>query len=775
MTIFKKWKRPVGVLVALSLLAGLLVAVPGSAQSTDPEPSYPASFEACPEDVIPGADFVDVPSRHDNAGDIDCIAYYGITKGTSATTYSPDAPVIREHMALFLVRLARLVGIDVPSAGNTPFTDISDLDAASREAISQIYQLGITIGATATTYAPARNVNRGEMALFLQRLMDLMDPVADGRTAFGYTPDDVDRNDENFDILSPFRDLDNVTHSVNDAVTHLYELGVASGLSSRIYGPNTDMSRSAMAEFMAAILDHSNLRPQGVMVQVTPTQGREDFEITVMISVRSDTFAPSANRVVDWFYTDDPDGGLERNGTCDDAVILGQGDCVWDDDDDTTGRDDGNLFVDFDATPGETMTVYAWIGRRNGAVFDDDTVVFSKAQATSEKDADSLFVTHDVPVNAARVGGDGAYIVDLDRRSSVEFTIELRDENGVRLEREGVEIDIEVESREIRLDADETTSGNEPTPDIDLVLIGRDSTDDSVVTTDRRGRAVFELDGPSRNERRDTVTIDSDCCPSERIEIAWSESDSILVSAKPDFKLYQQRSGTKIEFTVEYDLFDQYGEPLRGTSDRYTGRTGTDLTAKLDYTLYKAPRPTGQGTEYVLAASSLTAEEDETMTISRRSLTYDVDITIPVAEQTGNDFLVVVEPKIFSDRGTSAGTDDTLDPGEIRYVASEKIVVWIVRDANDENEFEQLKDRTLGGSIPAGVTLDAVELYAPDRKFRTFFTLWSYGSADRLQIAGGGDDVSIAKFEEEWRDRVNGMEDIDVLIYGSGFSYILIR
>lgn len=772
MTIFKKWKRPVGVLVALSLLAGLLVAVPGSAQSTDPEPSYPASFEACPEDVIPGADFVDVPSRHDNAGDIDCIAYYGITKGTSATTYSPDAPVIREHMALFLVRLARLVGIDVPSAGNTPFTDISDLGRSSREAISQIYQLGITIGATATTYAPARNVNRGEMALFLQRLMDLMDPVADGRTAFGYTPDDVDRNNENFDILSPFRDLDNVTHSVNDAVTHLYELGVASGLSSRIYGPNTDMSRSAMAEFMAAILDHSNLRPQGVMVQVTPTQGREDFEITVMISVRSDTFAPSANRVVDWFYTDDPDGGLERNGTCDDNVILGQGDCVWDEDDDTTGRDDGNLFVDFDATPGATMTVYAWIGRRNGAVFDDDTVVFSKAQATSEKDADSLSVTHDVPVNAARVGGDGAYIVDLDRRSSVEFTIELRDENGVRLEREGVEIDVEVESRESSLRA--TRVDNEYKPDINLVLIGRDSTDDSVVTTDRRGRAVFELDGPSRRGRLDTVTIDSECCANERIEIAWSESDSVLVSAKPDFRLYQQKSGNKIEFTVEYDLYDQYGEPLRGTSDRYTGRTDTDLTANLDYQLYIALRPTGQDTEYDLAASSLAAVTDKAMTISRRSITADVDIEIPSGERTDRDFLVVVKPEIFSD----ADNDDVLDPGEIRYVASEEVVVWIVSDAKNENEFSTLKNRSLDKSAASPAITSAlpeVELYAPDRKFRTFFTLWSYGSADRLQIAGDGDDVSIAKFEEEWRDRVNGMEDIDVLIYGSDFSYILIR
>ena len=74
----------------MALLASLLVAAPGPIKAQDPEPDYLATFEACPEDVIPDADFSDVSSRHENAQDIDCIAYYGITKGTSPTTYSPD-------------------------------------------------------------------------------------------------------------------------------------------------------------------------------------------------------------------------------------------------------------------------------------------------------------------------------------------------------------------------------------------------------------------------------------------------------------------------------------------------------------------------------------------------------------------------------------------------------------------------------------------------------------------------------------------------------------
>ena len=35
--------------------------------------------------------------------------------------------VTREHMALFLVRLAGLVGIDVPDAGDTGFSDTDEL------------------------------------------------------------------------------------------------------------------------------------------------------------------------------------------------------------------------------------------------------------------------------------------------------------------------------------------------------------------------------------------------------------------------------------------------------------------------------------------------------------------------------------------------------------------------------------------------------------------------------------------------------------------------
>lgn len=752
--------RSVGLLAALSILTTMLLIIPVPTSAADPAPDYLAFFEACPEKVIPSAGFDDVPGLHPSAADIDCIAYYGITKGTSPTTYSPDRPVIREHMALFLIRLARLVGIRVPPAAETPLTDIAHLRQESREAISQIYQLGIANGATANTYAPARNVSRGEMALFLQRLMDLMAPAADGRIAFGYTPDDVNDNNQEFDVGSPFQDLEKASHDVDDAVTQLYELGVASGLTNLSYGADEDMSRATMAEFMASILDHSNLRPRGVLVQITPTEGTEDFEIVVMISVRDDNFGPTEDMAVDWFYTDAPDGGLAGDGTCNRDKILGDGDCVWDDDEDETTDLDGNLFEDFDATPGANMTVYAWVGARDGARFDKDTATFSEARARSEREADSLLVQHDAPANATRIK-DAAFIVDLDRRSSVKFTIQLLDEDGTPLEREGVPIEIEVESRRIRVEAEDVKDGR---PDPDLVSVGRNAREDQTVLTDETGSATFDLRGPRGDERLDTVTVEADCCPKRIHQIAWSDGESVLVEARPDFGLYQQRDGDKIEFTVGYDLVDQYGETLRGTDSRYTGRPDTELDATLSYRLYHAPVLQGGGSYIV--GDIFEAAGTPSININRRGVEADIEIEIPSEYRDGHELLVKIDAQIFSDRDD----DGKLDSNEVRYVDSD-LIVWIVKDAHDEVEFDEIRDRDFATS--SGLNLEEVELYASGRRFRTFFTLWSYDASHMFQA--NGEFVDVKTFEELWEAQVGRVDDLDILIYSSGFSLIVIK
>ena len=374
----------------------MLVAVP--AVAADPEPDFEASFDACAD--APAGDFDDVPSAHSNAGDIDCIAYFGITKGTSATTYSPLMSVTREHMALFLTRLAGLVGIEVSDDPDDPeFTDTGDLSEESQTAIAQLADLGITDGTgDGTTYSPSEDVTRGQMALFISRLMNQMTPMADGAiglsttTQYGYTPSDVADNDMDADIGSSFTDLGRATKDEYDAITQLYELGVASGISATAYSPGADITRAAMAGFMGAVLDHSNARAAGLSIQATPSTGWGETAVTVIASMRSDSFGAVEDQAIDIFTSTAGDKALRKDGTCnfgqnpDDVLggdLVSDGDCVWDDNDDATDVD-GNLIMEYDVGPGSTMTFYSWIGSEDGDKFDSDKFTAQTASASAK-------------------------------------------------------------------------------------------------------------------------------------------------------------------------------------------------------------------------------------------------------------------------------------------------------------------------------------------------------------------------------------------------------
>ncbi len=131
---------------------------------------------------IVATNFIDI-NGDPNANDIARIYGLGITTGTSATTYSPNSPVIRGHMALFLTRLYRqATGNDAPTA-DTPFTDISNRTVQQETAIGQIYRLGVTTGTSATTYAPGDVVTRRQMASFVARIYRALDAITSGTVA----------------------------------------------------------------------------------------------------------------------------------------------------------------------------------------------------------------------------------------------------------------------------------------------------------------------------------------------------------------------------------------------------------------------------------------------------------------------------------------------------------------------------------------------------------------------------------------------------------------
>ena len=175
------------------------------------------------------------------------------------------------------------------------------------------------------------------------------------------------------------------------------------------------------------------------------------------------------------------------------------------------------------------------------------------------------------------------YIVDLDI-DSVEFTVQLLDDEMQPLEMEGVAVEVEVESRDVLLFADDESAG---IPDPNYDTLPGDDESDATLLTDSDGEAVFELDAPRRDDRRDLVTFIPDCqdCENERIVIIWSKGDPVLVTAQPNFDLYRLRSASnRVSFTVDYRLYNQYGNSVSSSSR--SGREGTTVWGNTKYGFY---------------------------------------------------------------------------------------------------------------------------------------------------------------------------------------------
>ncbi len=90
----------------------------------------------------------------------------GITAGTDATHFSPNKTCTRAEIVTFLWRYAKKPA----SYGNNPFTDVNKTDHAPYyDAILWAVSKGITTGSTASTFSPNGTCTRGEAVTFLFR------------------------------------------------------------------------------------------------------------------------------------------------------------------------------------------------------------------------------------------------------------------------------------------------------------------------------------------------------------------------------------------------------------------------------------------------------------------------------------------------------------------------------------------------------------------------------------------------------------------------------
>ena len=334
-------------------------------------------YLACPTGVVAAHGFSDIFHTPTSTA-VSCIKYYDITRGTTATTYSPSDSVTRWQMALFLTRMAVPAGVTMPDGSDQGFTDIGGKSAEIQLAINQLKQLGITVGTNAagTLFDPDSNVTREEMALFISRL--LMDATAgpggnvelgSGSSPYQYIKsNDTDHN---------FTDIDGVyLTETRAAIVSLWNLGVSDDTTATTFSPSSDMTRAAMAMFMDSALNHTNARPVGINIQAETYRAAGSHAFAMSVTNRTTGFLPIASTRVDVFMyqhtTSTSSLRFNTNGSCAQVVkVLAGTVCAIDTLDGITDTS-GNLAT-FNTTVATATSWDYWAWTANlGGVYDDD-------------------------------------------------------------------------------------------------------------------------------------------------------------------------------------------------------------------------------------------------------------------------------------------------------------------------------------------------------------------------------------------------------------------
>jgi len=349
-------------------------------------PANLALFSACPTGAIPSGGFTDTSST-----DVACIKYYEITKGTTATTYSPIDKVSRWQMALFLTRMVVATGTTLPDGSPQDFADIGGYSSEIQTAINQLKQLGITIGKTATTYAPADFVTREEMALFISRLLKKAVAGPGGNQEFivgtgGAKEIKSIDTDENFTDVPHFA----MTMDSKNAIASLWNLGVTDSQSASTYEPQAYMTRLAMATFMANALDHTNARPTGLILQASTYRVQGTPIVYYSVTHRDAARNPIAGTPIDTFkFTHTVTAGVTRfdtNGYCTISIIISSvssSKCTVDTADPVTNAE-GNIANFWEIMPAVSLVdLWAWTAGLT-TMYDNDVHATGASKITVE-------------------------------------------------------------------------------------------------------------------------------------------------------------------------------------------------------------------------------------------------------------------------------------------------------------------------------------------------------------------------------------------------------
>jgi hypothetical protein len=193
---------------------------------------------ACPSSV-PSSGFADATGPHGR--NIDCLAWFALTTGQSATSYGTNADVRRDQTASFVVRtLERLVpsGFTLPARDVGAFRDVgSGPHRVNIETLAG-FQPPVVAGYADGTYRPTNSITRAQFASIVTRTLDkLADQGLVARLPAAN---------------SPFTDTRGSVHESN--IARLANAGIVQGRTATTYAPNASITRGQTASILARVL-----------------------------------------------------------------------------------------------------------------------------------------------------------------------------------------------------------------------------------------------------------------------------------------------------------------------------------------------------------------------------------------------------------------------------------------------------------------------------------------------------------------------------------------
>lgn len=148
----------------------------------------------------------------------------GITGGTSANTFSPDANCSRAQVVTFL---HRMIGSPEPAAITLPFVDVKE-DSYYYKPVKWAYGSEITGGTSTNTFSPDDNCTRAQVVTFLWRTAGQPKPSGNN---------------------NPFTDV-KVGSYYYDAVLWAVEKGITGGTSNDTFSPDANCTRAQVVTFL---------------------------------------------------------------------------------------------------------------------------------------------------------------------------------------------------------------------------------------------------------------------------------------------------------------------------------------------------------------------------------------------------------------------------------------------------------------------------------------------------------------------------------------------